>query len=163
MTYLSNSAKKGIILGIQDGHAHITGDFTTGLFRASTRGAAPRNSWCIDGIYDLIAYVSIWICFRVSGGIINWDGHVLVRGSDLASICRQNSHRARGRTSKPSQKAEFFLIINVICWFWYRFRNAWILNPGLRSDLLNICILTHPRRGIPLTLLIVYLTGYIFW
>jgi len=86
----------------------------TGLFRASTRGAAPKNSWVIDGIYDIIAYVGAWICLPVSGGIINWNEYIVDRGTDLASITRQNSRRACGRTSKPSQRAGFFLIINYM-------------------------------------------------
>ncbi|KAL9710773.1 3-dehydrosphinganine reductase [Leucoagaricus gongylophorus] len=52
-------AALALLKGVQDGHAHITGDFMTGLFRASTRGAAPKNSWVIDGIYDIIAYIGV--------------------------------------------------------------------------------------------------------
>jgi 3-dehydrosphinganine reductase len=44
-------------LGIESGHMHITADLITSLFRASTRGSAPKNNWILDGIYDLIAYV----------------------------------------------------------------------------------------------------------
>lgn len=45
--------------GIERGEAHITADLTTSLFRASTRGAAPRSSWLLDGIFDLVAYVRV--------------------------------------------------------------------------------------------------------
>ena len=44
-------------LGIERGHTHITADPITNLFRASTRGAAPRNNWILDGLYDFIGYV----------------------------------------------------------------------------------------------------------
>ncbi|TFY74731.1 hypothetical protein EWM64_g9281 [Hericium alpestre] len=37
----------------------VGGNFITDLFRASSREAAPRNNWLLDGVYDLIAYISI--------------------------------------------------------------------------------------------------------
>lgn len=45
-------------LGVERGDVHITADLITSLFRASTRGATPKNNWVLDGIYDFIAYVS---------------------------------------------------------------------------------------------------------
>ncbi|KAJ7454726.1 oxidoreductase [Mycena latifolia] len=48
--------------GVQQGHAHITGDIITSLFRASTRGAAPRHNIFLDTIYDMAAAIiaPIW-------------------------------------------------------------------------------------------------------
>jgi 3-dehydrosphinganine reductase len=45
------------LIGVEKGETHITADLITSLFRASTRGAAPKNNWILDGIYDFIAYV----------------------------------------------------------------------------------------------------------
>ncbi|KAF9526241.1 oxidoreductase [Crepidotus variabilis] len=45
--------------GIEKGDAHITADFSTSLFRASGRGAMPRNNWILDGLYDFVAYIAV--------------------------------------------------------------------------------------------------------
>jgi 3-dehydrosphinganine reductase len=45
-------------LGVIDGHQHISANFITHLFRASTRGAVQRHNWALDAVYDLISYVS---------------------------------------------------------------------------------------------------------
>lgn len=42
---------------MESGQAHITGDFITSLFRASTRGATHYTNWLVDGVYDGIAFV----------------------------------------------------------------------------------------------------------
>ncbi|KAJ7454724.1 oxidoreductase [Mycena latifolia] len=57
-----DAAAKALIHGIQQGHTHITGDMITSLFRASTRGAAPRHNIFLDTIYDMAAAIiaSIW-------------------------------------------------------------------------------------------------------
>jgi len=51
-----------VLSGLEKGYVHITADWITTLFRASTRGAAPRHNWFLDGIYDLVAYIAmpIW-------------------------------------------------------------------------------------------------------
>ncbi|KAF8883878.1 oxidoreductase [Gymnopilus junonius] len=48
--------------GVVNGHAHITGDFITALFSASTRGAVRRRNWLLEGLYDFIAYIAtpVW-------------------------------------------------------------------------------------------------------
>lgn len=74
-----------LIKGVQSGHAHITGDFLTGLFRASTRGAAPKNSWIIDGVYDMIAYIGVPI----------WRASV-----DKSVIAHADEHREHLREHK---------------------------------------------------------------
>ncbi|KAF8060220.1 oxidoreductase [Lyophyllum atratum] len=58
----ADQAALALYKGVENGHAHITGDLITSLFRSSTRGASPKNSWFLDGIYDLIAYIGtpIW-------------------------------------------------------------------------------------------------------
>jgi len=57
-----DQAAMALFQGVEKGQAHITGDLITSLFRASTRGAAPKNNWIIDGLYDMIAYVAtpVW-------------------------------------------------------------------------------------------------------
>ena len=45
---------------MESGQAHITGDLITSLFRASTRGATPKNNWFLDGIFDMVAYVCFY-------------------------------------------------------------------------------------------------------
>ncbi|TFY82044.1 hypothetical protein EWM64_g1967 [Hericium alpestre] len=52
-------ATAALLKGIRRGQYHISGNFITDLFRASSREAAPRNNWLLDGVYDLIAYISI--------------------------------------------------------------------------------------------------------
>ncbi|PPQ83161.1 hypothetical protein CVT25_005408 [Psilocybe cyanescens] len=47
------------ILGVVNGNYHISGDLITDLFCASTRGAAPRNNWLLEGLYDLVAYIAV--------------------------------------------------------------------------------------------------------
>ncbi|TFK37303.1 oxidoreductase [Crucibulum laeve] len=58
----AEQAAKALYRGVESGQAHITGDLITSLFRASTRGASPKNNWILDGVYDAIAYVAtpIW-------------------------------------------------------------------------------------------------------
>ncbi|KXN85931.1 3-ketodihydrosphingosine reductase TSC10 [Leucoagaricus sp. SymC.cos] len=54
-----DQAALALFKGVQNGETHITGDFITSLFRASTRGATPKNNWIIDGVYDMIATIAI--------------------------------------------------------------------------------------------------------
>ncbi|KAJ7040038.1 oxidoreductase [Mycena alexandri] len=48
--------------GVQKGHAHITSHFIADLFRASTRGVTPKQTWIMDAVYDMLAYFAapIW-------------------------------------------------------------------------------------------------------
>ncbi|KAJ7116443.1 hypothetical protein C8R44DRAFT_854845 [Mycena epipterygia] len=57
-----DAAAQALIQGIQNGHTHITGDMITDLFRASTRGAAPRHNVFVDTLYDMAASIiaPIW-------------------------------------------------------------------------------------------------------
>ncbi|KAG2035285.1 oxidoreductase [Suillus americanus] len=57
-------AAAGLLAGIEKGHAHITADFITSLFRASTRGCAPRSNAALDFVLDLVALVGIPIWRR---------------------------------------------------------------------------------------------------
>ncbi|KAJ7301166.1 oxidoreductase [Mycena albidolilacea] len=58
----ADAAAKALLQGVQDGHAHITADMITTLFRASTRGVAPRHNMFLDPLYDMAAFViaPIW-------------------------------------------------------------------------------------------------------
>jgi len=56
-TQTSSNSEIHFFSGVQKGHFHITADLITSLFRASTRGAAPKNNWAVDGVLDFIAYV----------------------------------------------------------------------------------------------------------
>lgn len=51
-------AAKGMYEGFVKGHAHISADFTTSLFRAGTRGATPRSNAFVDFWLDLLHFVS---------------------------------------------------------------------------------------------------------
>ncbi|KAJ6577430.1 oxidoreductase [Mycena capillaripes] len=57
-----DAAARALVQGIQKGHTHITADMITTLFRASTRGVAPRHNMLLDVVYDLAAMViaPIW-------------------------------------------------------------------------------------------------------
>lgn len=46
-----------LLQGVKNGQFQITGNFITELFRASSRGAAPRRNWLLDALFDFIAYV----------------------------------------------------------------------------------------------------------
>ncbi|KAJ8589599.1 NAD(P)-binding protein [Rhizopogon salebrosus TDB-379] len=52
-------AAAGLLAGVENGHAHITADLITSLFRASTRGAAPRSNAALDIVLDLVALIGI--------------------------------------------------------------------------------------------------------
>jgi len=58
----TEQAALGMFRGIERGETHITADLITSLFRASTRGSAPKNNWILDAIYDFIAFLAtpIW-------------------------------------------------------------------------------------------------------
>ena len=46
------------LAGVQKGRFHITVDFIGNVFRASTAGSSPRNSYIMDLFYGLVGYVS---------------------------------------------------------------------------------------------------------
>lgn len=58
----ADQAAAGLLAGVEKGHAHITADLITSLFRASTRGCAPRSNAALDFVLDLVALVGtpIW-------------------------------------------------------------------------------------------------------
>ncbi|KAJ7183200.1 oxidoreductase [Mycena filopes] len=55
-------AAEALLQGIRKNHTHITADMITTLFRASTRGTAPRHNILMDVVYDLAAAIiaPIW-------------------------------------------------------------------------------------------------------
>lgn len=55
----ADQAAVALVKGVQDGHAHITGDLITSLFRASTRGAAYKCNWFLDALFDMIGFIGI--------------------------------------------------------------------------------------------------------
>ncbi|KAG1735866.1 uncharacterized protein EDB91DRAFT_1056011 [Suillus paluster] len=55
----AEQAAAGLLAGVENGHAHITADLITSLFRASTRGCAPRSNAALDFAFDLIAMIGI--------------------------------------------------------------------------------------------------------
>ncbi|KAG0693242.1 hypothetical protein DFH29DRAFT_816540 [Suillus ampliporus] len=55
----ADQAAAGLLAGVENGHAHITADFITSLFRASTRGAASRSNTALDFALDFIAFIAI--------------------------------------------------------------------------------------------------------
>ncbi|OSD04197.1 oxidoreductase [Trametes coccinea BRFM310] len=48
-----------ILKGIQKGKFHITVDFIGNVFRASTAGSSPRNSYITDLFYGLVGYIAL--------------------------------------------------------------------------------------------------------
>jgi 3-dehydrosphinganine reductase len=60
----ADQAAAGLLAGVEKGHAHITADLITSLFRASTRGCAPRSNAALDFVLDLAAHVAIPIWRR---------------------------------------------------------------------------------------------------
>ncbi|KAG1796334.1 uncharacterized protein HD556DRAFT_1234542 [Suillus plorans] len=60
----AEQAATGLLSGVEKGHAHITADLITSLFRASTRGCAPRSNAALDFVLDLVAFVGIPIWRR---------------------------------------------------------------------------------------------------
>ncbi|KAK7059616.1 3-ketodihydrosphingosine reductase TSC10 [Favolaschia claudopus] len=58
----AEAAAVALFEGVRAGHAHITADMITTLFRASTRGVAPRHNIFLDPLYDMAAYIiaPIW-------------------------------------------------------------------------------------------------------
>ncbi|KAF8153817.1 oxidoreductase [Crassisporium funariophilum] len=55
----ADQAALAMYQGVVNGSAHITYDLITSLLRASTRGAAHRSSWIIEGLYDMVAFVAV--------------------------------------------------------------------------------------------------------
>lgn len=60
----ADQAAAGLLAGVEKGHAHITADLITSLFRASTRGCAPRSNAALDFVLDLVALVGLPIWRR---------------------------------------------------------------------------------------------------
>ncbi|KAI0650762.1 oxidoreductase [Trametes meyenii] len=48
-----------ILKGVQKGKFHITMDFIGHVFRASTAGSSPRNSYIVDLFYGLIGFIAL--------------------------------------------------------------------------------------------------------
>ncbi|KAI0327133.1 oxidoreductase [Cubamyces sp. BRFM 1775] len=50
---------ESILKGVQKGRFHITLDFIGNVFRASTAGSSPRNSYITDLFYAIVGYVAL--------------------------------------------------------------------------------------------------------
>lgn len=74
-------------LGVERGDAHIASDLITNIFRGSTRGSAPKNSWILDGIYDFIGYVRTHTTYQ-SSSIAQLIFSYTVWNTHMASISR---------------------------------------------------------------------------
>ncbi|KAF8194594.1 oxidoreductase [Pholiota molesta] len=55
----AEQAAQVLYKGVVKGHAHITGDVITSLFSAGTRGAAQRNNWLLDALFDMVAFIAV--------------------------------------------------------------------------------------------------------
>ncbi|TEB20975.1 oxidoreductase [Coprinellus micaceus] len=57
-----DQAAVGMLKGFARGDHHISADLLTDLFRAGTRGSAPRVNFIVEAVYDFISYVGtpIW-------------------------------------------------------------------------------------------------------
>ena len=61
----TEDAAMSLYKGVVNGDPHISGNFITDLFKASTRGAVPRNNWIVDGVLDFVAFVCLFVYSRV--------------------------------------------------------------------------------------------------
>ncbi|KAI6039569.1 hypothetical protein EDC04DRAFT_3006968 [Pisolithus marmoratus] len=52
-------AAPGLLTGVQRGDHRITADLITSLFRASTKGSAPRSNAFVDMVLDLVAWIGV--------------------------------------------------------------------------------------------------------
>lgn len=50
-------AASAMLQGVARGDFHISADLLTDIFRAGTRGAAPRTNWLFEIVYNIISYV----------------------------------------------------------------------------------------------------------
>jgi len=66
----AEEAAKAMVDGVQKGLAHITCDFLTSLFRASSRGSTPHSNYIIDGVYDAVAYFAVPIWRRYTDAMV---------------------------------------------------------------------------------------------
>lgn len=57
MRYAKKAARANTVSGVQKGKFHITVDFLGHIFRASSAGSSPRNSYLSDMFFALIGYV----------------------------------------------------------------------------------------------------------
>ncbi|KAH7927027.1 NAD(P)-binding protein [Leucogyrophana mollusca] len=78
-------AASALLTGVENGETQIVGDLITNLFRASTRGAAPRNNVVVDIIYDAIALIGVPI-WRSSV-----DKHVLAHRQEHQEYLQKRS------------------------------------------------------------------------
>ncbi|KAG8215381.1 hypothetical protein J3R82DRAFT_8980 [Butyriboletus roseoflavus] len=60
----AEQAAKGLFNGVENGEFHITADLITSLFKASTRGSAPRGNALFDTVLDVIALIGVPIWRR---------------------------------------------------------------------------------------------------
>ena len=61
-------AAQGLFKGVENGEFHITADLITGIFRASTRGSAPRGNVLLETALDIVAWVGSFpsrLCLRI--------------------------------------------------------------------------------------------------
>ncbi|EGO03057.1 hypothetical protein SERLA73DRAFT_131545 [Serpula lacrymans var. lacrymans S7.3] len=55
----AEQAASALLSGVENGDVHIAGDLITRLFRASTRGSAPRSNSLLDVALDFIALIGV--------------------------------------------------------------------------------------------------------
>ncbi|KAG1839561.1 hypothetical protein DFJ58DRAFT_812053 [Suillus subalutaceus] len=75
----ADQAAAGLLSGVEKGYAHITADFITSMFRASTRGCTPRSNAALDLCW-------IWLLWYV--GIPIWR-----RSVDKQVLAHRVEHR----------------------------------------------------------------------
>ncbi len=56
----ADQAAQALWRGLERGDAYISGDLLTNIFRARTRGAAPKNNWIVDAFLDWVSFVSLF-------------------------------------------------------------------------------------------------------
>jgi len=60
----AEQAAESLFKGVERGDFHITADLITNMFKASSRGNAPRGNWIVDTLLDIVALVAVPIWRR---------------------------------------------------------------------------------------------------
>ncbi|KAI0706782.1 oxidoreductase [Cerioporus squamosus] len=76
---------KVILDGVRSGKFHITVDFIGNVFRASTAGSSPRNSYALDWVFGLIGYIALPLWRKSVDGLVvkhrdEHEGYLRERG-----------------------------------------------------------------------------------
>ncbi|KIJ64202.1 hypothetical protein HYDPIDRAFT_112154 [Hydnomerulius pinastri MD-312] len=98
----AEAAAIGLFKGVERGDFHITADLITSLFKASTRGNAPRGgfgSWMVDSLLDVVALFAVPIWRR------SVDNQVLAHREEHAAYLQKKGFLGSEGSSSSSGAA----------------------------------------------------------